>query len=233
MQSACAVLYCHLWHIWLYHIFPHYLTNGTISVKCYWTWNVLWFSVQLLYETFLTLGRIQRDIIIIVHMSSRKVINPFSWQILMELEFSRQIFEKNSNMKFHQNPSCGSRIVPCWQTDGRTDVTKVIVAFRNFRNAPKNHCKTFKPRENKYTYWAVYDVEREWTPGVLLFCSDTFYQSANTEETHVSRLSPQAIPYDRSLSWQRQIFGLYVQPSTNTSLRNPAIHCYYNHTVRN
>jgi len=25
-----AVLYCHLWAVWLYHIFPHYLIHGTI-----------------------------------------------------------------------------------------------------------------------------------------------------------------------------------------------------------
>jgi hypothetical protein len=30
MQSACAVFYCHLWPVCLYHIFPHYFTNGTI-----------------------------------------------------------------------------------------------------------------------------------------------------------------------------------------------------------
>jgi hypothetical protein len=30
MQSACSVLYCHLWPDWLYHIFPHYLINDTI-----------------------------------------------------------------------------------------------------------------------------------------------------------------------------------------------------------
>ena len=30
MHCSCAVLYCHLWSVWLYHIFPHYLTNGTI-----------------------------------------------------------------------------------------------------------------------------------------------------------------------------------------------------------
>ena len=29
MQSACAVLY-HLCAVWLYHIFTHYLINGTI-----------------------------------------------------------------------------------------------------------------------------------------------------------------------------------------------------------
>ena len=28
MQSTLALLYCHLCPAWLYHIFPHYLTNG-------------------------------------------------------------------------------------------------------------------------------------------------------------------------------------------------------------
>ena len=31
----------------------------------------------------------------------------------------------------------GSRVVPSVQTDGRTDMTKLIVAFRNFSNTPK------------------------------------------------------------------------------------------------
>ena len=53
----------------------------------------------------------------------------------MNLEFSQQIFEKYSNIKFHENPSSGSRVVPC----GQTDMTKLIVAFRNFANAPKIH----------------------------------------------------------------------------------------------
>jgi hypothetical protein len=52
----------------------------------------------------------------------------------MKLEFSQQIFEESSNTKFYQNPSSGSRIVP-W---GQTDMTKLIAAFRNFANAPKN-----------------------------------------------------------------------------------------------
>jgi hypothetical protein len=26
----CAALYCHLWPVWLYNIFSHYLINGTI-----------------------------------------------------------------------------------------------------------------------------------------------------------------------------------------------------------
>ena len=60
----------------------------------------------------------------------------------MKLELSQQSFEKRSNIKFHQNPSHGSRGVPCGHTnrqkDGRTDMTKLIVAFRNFANAPTN-----------------------------------------------------------------------------------------------
>jgi len=36
----------------------------------------------------------------------------------MKLEFSRQFFEKYSNIKFHENPSSGSRVVPCGRTDG-------------------------------------------------------------------------------------------------------------------
>jgi hypothetical protein len=56
----------------------------------------------------------------------------------MKLKFSRQIFEKYSNIKFLENSSNGSRVVPCGQTDGQPDVTELIVAFRNLVNAPKN-----------------------------------------------------------------------------------------------
>ena len=58
----------------------------------------------------------------------------------MKLEFAGQIFEKCSNTKFHEIPLIGSRVFPCGQTGGwterRTDMTKSIVAFRSFANAP-------------------------------------------------------------------------------------------------
>jgi hypothetical protein len=44
----------------------------------------------------------------------------YSCPILMKLEFSGQIFENYSNIKFHENPSSGSRVVPCGRTDGQT-----------------------------------------------------------------------------------------------------------------
>ena len=50
----------------------------------------------------------------------------------MKLEFSRQNCEKYSCIKFHENPSIGSRVVPCGQTE-RHDET--VDAFRSFANA--------------------------------------------------------------------------------------------------
>jgi len=49
---------------------------------------------------------------------------------------------KSSNIKFHENPFTGSRVVLCELTGRRTDMTKLIVAFRNFANAPKNEFKS-------------------------------------------------------------------------------------------
>jgi hypothetical protein len=51
----------------------------------------------------------------------------------MQLEFSGQIFEKSSNIKFNENPSSGSR-VPFSRTDRHDEANSL---FRNFANAPK------------------------------------------------------------------------------------------------
>jgi hypothetical protein len=57
----------------------------------------------------------------------------------MKLKFSRQILGKWKYTKFHENPSSGSLVVPCGQTDDlRTGLTKLIVAFRNFASHAKN-----------------------------------------------------------------------------------------------
>ena len=66
----------------------------------------------------------------------------------MKLEFSIHIFEKFSNIKFHENPSSGSRVVPCGQTDGQTARQtgrhdEANSGFRNFATAPKNTLSTY------------------------------------------------------------------------------------------
>ena len=59
----------------------------------------------------------------------------------MKLEFSRQIFEKISNIRFYENPFIGSRVVQCgrtdWYTDIKTEATKVTVSSRKFGKAPQ------------------------------------------------------------------------------------------------
>jgi len=43
----------------------------------------------------------------------------YSRLILIKHEFFRHIFEKNSNVQFHENLSNGKKVVPCQQTDVR------------------------------------------------------------------------------------------------------------------
>ena len=52
----------------------------------------------------------------------------------MERDFLGQIFEKkkpSSDTKFHENPSCGSRVVPCGKT-GRQTWRSLRVALLQF-----------------------------------------------------------------------------------------------------
>jgi hypothetical protein len=82
-------------------------------------------------ETFLIIRRIERDVVINVLRPSCKVAWSLFLSDLNEVEFSRQVFEKYSNIKFHENhplePSCS-----CGRTDGQTDMTKLIVPFLNY-----------------------------------------------------------------------------------------------------
>jgi hypothetical protein len=61
---------------------------------------------------------------------------------LNDTEFSKQIFEKSPNAKLNENPSSGSRVVPRGQTD-RTGMRDLVIAFRNYVNAPTNSLRTF------------------------------------------------------------------------------------------
>jgi len=87
---------------------------------------VLIFSTNL-SETFLILRRNEGDII---KYKCFHVRYPYSCQILMELKFSLQTFEKCSYTKLHENPFIGCRVVSCRQTDRQKGMTKLIVAFR-------------------------------------------------------------------------------------------------------
>ena len=59
----------------------------------------------------------------------------YSCQISFIREFSLQISEECCNIRFHENLSSGIRVVPL----GWTDMTKLIVWFYSFANAPDNY----------------------------------------------------------------------------------------------
>ena len=64
----------------------------------------------------------------------------------MKLDFSRQIFEKNLNIKVRQNSFRG---VELFHADGQTDMTKLIVAVGYFANTPNEISKAVcKKRSN-------------------------------------------------------------------------------------
>jgi len=98
---------------------------------------VFWFSLQVLSETFLILRRSERERerdqkCVLVCMESTR----YSCHILMKLVM-KQMFEKMfkchiSWKSFHWEPSRSMR------TDAQTDMTKLIVTFRYFANAPKD-----------------------------------------------------------------------------------------------
>ena len=52
------------------------------------------------------------------------------------MNFLGRFFEKYSSVKFHENPSNGSRVFHAGRWE--TDMTKLIVALSNFAKAPKN-----------------------------------------------------------------------------------------------
>jgi len=107
-------------------------------------------------------------------------------------------FEKYWNFKFHENPSSGSRVVPCGRTDGPTDATKLIVAFGNFVNAHKNDVVN-------------YVVRLEQTPSVLkrLSVAVSVWRSSG------EKLAAQKI------CWWQIVLKIFIARHPEVSLRVP------------
>ena len=121
LQCACAVLYCHLYPVRLYHIFPHYLVKWRFFLKKVTDRKmyVLIFSTTFVWNIFI-LRRIQRGIVTNVYWCSCKVptiIVRLSWNFNFLDKFSG---EKTLKYKIlwksvQWEPSCSMR------TDGWTD----------------------------------------------------------------------------------------------------------------
>ena len=144
-QCACAILSRGL---------PRFTIFSTLSHKQYdfrkmllITKCVCWFPLHNLYGTFRILRRIEKDVI-------RNICLPYAKYPLFFCHFNETwIFERGFqrilNIKFHDNRSCGIRVVPCGQpngnmdgrTDGKADMTKLIVALAIFRKRPRRNDK--------------------------------------------------------------------------------------------
>jgi hypothetical protein len=46
-----------------------------------------------------------------------------------KFEFSGQIFENYSNIKFHENPSSGNRVAPCWRMDSYEEGNCILLGY--------------------------------------------------------------------------------------------------------
>jgi hypothetical protein len=115
--------------------FPHYLINGTIFGKP--LFNIKYqflFSPQSLCKKSLILRRIQWDIAINMKMSLCKVpvirVNfNKTWILSTDLK-------KSQMSNFIKTHLAGAELFHAdRQTDGRTDMTKLILSFQNFVNA--------------------------------------------------------------------------------------------------
>jgi hypothetical protein len=121
---ACLVLlFC--------HIFPRYLMNGTIlgekkllNIIC-----VFWFSLQRLFETFLMIIIIQRDIVINVNTTSCNWSTHYFCKILVKLNFLNRFSKKCTYIKFSENHSNGRRVTSEY-ADGQMNKHDAVLRAR-------------------------------------------------------------------------------------------------------
>jgi hypothetical protein len=92
------------------------------------------FSLQILSEIFLILRRIKRNIIIDVQKTSSK-----ETVIILRLQWkSNFLYRFSTNAQISNFIKIRPVEAELFHADGQADMKKLIVAFRNIANSPKN-----------------------------------------------------------------------------------------------
>ena len=107
------VFHCHLWPLWLCHVFSHYLINGMIFGKELLNTKLYFDFVYKFYlKYFCTYRWIQRVFVITVHRSSCKVLLLFSdfnetW--VFSTDFRKKFKYQISSHSVERGLSCSMR----------------------------------------------------------------------------------------------------------------------------
>jgi hypothetical protein len=125
------------------HVLNYVVSSTIFEKKNYWIYNVFWFPLQILSETFLIQIRIQRNSIIKVHWSSCQVpvfLSDFNQKRLLWADFRRILKYQTLWKAVQWEPCCCIRTGG--QTDGpterQTDMTSSQSLFASFRMRLKN-----------------------------------------------------------------------------------------------
>ena len=115
-----------------------------LTAETCWAWNEYWIYNKIsgikLVSLYSTIKMMHGPINI--RLPKMFIVFRTKWRysapVLIKLEVSRPIFEKESNTEFDENPSSQGRVVPCRQTEERIVMKKPTVVLRNFVNATKH-----------------------------------------------------------------------------------------------
>jgi hypothetical protein len=161
MQLECAILWRHLWPLWLYHIFRHYLINCAIiekmllNIKC-----VFSFFKQLLSKIFLIIkefSEISSQMSKRLHVKYPLFLSDFNETWISSIDFWRKLKYQVSSKSVQWEPSCSLR------TDIQTDMTNLKVAFRNFAKAPKKLEYRQYLTSDVTTDTGIFSIRTRWT----------------------------------------------------------------------
>jgi hypothetical protein len=143
--SACAVLYWHMWPVWLYHIFQQYLMNGLIfgqtllnikHVFCFsynlFFWNISHSKKNSVSYRKCTYVLCKYSLFLSDFDEPRIILTDFRKIILYYISWKSVQWDSSFFMRTDRH--IGGRTDG--RTDRQTDEKKLIVAFHNFANTP-------------------------------------------------------------------------------------------------